>query len=127
MAFSADERLLCSAGAGGALYFWDLATGARLSEAEYVDKRCVFTSVALAGALAGGGGGPAAGRAAAGGGAPSAVVRGADGRLQHVREGRVVFEAAGPSGRQPGCMHLLGGGRVLLTTDAHGEIRCNHF
>ncbi len=42
LCFSSDERLLCSTGAGGALYFWDLATGASpLADAFSI---CVVTS-----------------------------------------------------------------------------------
>lgn len=42
LAFSGDDRRLVSSGAGGAVYFWDLSTGSRLIELEYVDKQCVY-------------------------------------------------------------------------------------
>jgi hypothetical protein len=42
LAFSGDDKRLISSGAGGAVYFWDMSTGARLMELEYVDKQCVF-------------------------------------------------------------------------------------
>jgi hypothetical protein len=32
-------------GAGGAVYFWDLATGARLSDAEHVDKMAIYAGM----------------------------------------------------------------------------------
>lgn len=40
--FSGNDQRLVSCGAGGAVYFWDLATGSRLMELEYVDKKCVY-------------------------------------------------------------------------------------
>lgn len=42
LVFSGDDTRLVSSGAGGAVYFWDLATGSRLMELEYVDKKCVY-------------------------------------------------------------------------------------
>jgi WD40 repeat protein len=42
LVFSGDDRRLVSSGAGGAVYFWDMSTGARLMELEYVDKQCVY-------------------------------------------------------------------------------------
>lgn len=42
--FTGDNRRLVSTGAGGAVYFWDLCTGSRLVELEYVDKKCLYTS-----------------------------------------------------------------------------------
>jgi WD40 repeat protein len=42
LVFSGDDKRLVSSGAGGAVYFWDMSTGARLMELEYVDKQCVY-------------------------------------------------------------------------------------
>jgi WD40 repeat protein len=42
LAFSRDGGKLISVGAGGAVYFWDVADGSRLMELEYVDKACVY-------------------------------------------------------------------------------------
>lgn len=42
LVFSGDDKRLVSSGAGGAVYFWDLATGSRLMELEYVDKKSVY-------------------------------------------------------------------------------------
>eukprot|EP00878_Enallax_costatus_P036943 GHUV01041578.1.p1 GENE.GHUV01041578.1~~GHUV01041578.1.p1 ORF type:complete len:135 (-),score=39.55 GHUV01041578.1:3-407(-) len=42
LVFSGDDSRLVSSGAGGAVYFWDLATGSRIMELEYVDKKCVY-------------------------------------------------------------------------------------
>lgn len=42
LVFSGDDKRLISSGAGGAVYFWDMTTGARLMELEYVDKKCVY-------------------------------------------------------------------------------------
>ena len=42
LAFSKDGVKLISVGAGGAVYFWDVADGSRLMELEYVDKACVY-------------------------------------------------------------------------------------
>ena len=44
LVFTGDDSRLISAGAGGAVYFWDLSTGTRLVELEYVDKKCVYSS-----------------------------------------------------------------------------------
>lgn len=44
LVFTGDDRRLVSTGAGGAVYFWDLSTGTRLVELEYVDKKCVYCS-----------------------------------------------------------------------------------
>jgi hypothetical protein len=111
MAFSSDERLLCSTGAGGAVYFWDIASGSRLSDSEYVDKRCIYACVAIAGNS----NGPHRGM-------PSAVVRAMDGCVQHLQQGRVEFELCGPQGGEASCMQLLGGDRVLLAADMHGTL-----
>lgn len=42
VAFTSDDRRLISSGAGGAVYWWDLATGSRLVELDHVDKRNVY-------------------------------------------------------------------------------------
>ena len=92
-------------GAGGAVYFWDLATGSRMGDAEYVDKRCMYASAAFAG------------------GNPNrvgAVVRANDGRLQHIVGGKVEYEVAGPKGGEKACCALLGGDVVLLASDDKG-------
>lgn len=44
LVFTGDDRRLISTGAGGACYFWDISTGTRLIELEYVDKKCVYCS-----------------------------------------------------------------------------------
>lgn len=44
LVFTGDDSRLISTGAGGAVYFWDLSTGSRLIELEYVDKKCVYCS-----------------------------------------------------------------------------------
>lgn len=44
LVFTGDDSRLISTGAGGAVYFWDLSTGCRLIELEYVDKKCVYCS-----------------------------------------------------------------------------------
>ncbi len=76
-------------------------------DAEYVDKRCIYAAAAFAAA--------SASRAAA-----SAVVRTHSGALQHIREGRVEFEIAGPAGGDASCVALMGADRVLVATDTHG-------
>lgn len=67
MVFSADDRHLISCGIGGAVYFWDVSTGARLLELEVVDKRSMYVA--------------AAHKDRAG----SAIVRTLDGRLQQLQ------------------------------------------
>ena len=42
LSFSADDRMLVSVGAGGAVYFWSMAIFARVHEMEHVDKRCMY-------------------------------------------------------------------------------------
>ena len=44
IAFSDDDRKIVTCGAGGAVYFWDVASGSRLMELEYVDKKSVYYS-----------------------------------------------------------------------------------
>lgn len=44
LVFTGHDRRLVSTGAGGAVYFWDLCTGSRLVELEYVDKKCLYIS-----------------------------------------------------------------------------------
>lgn len=44
LVFSGDDKRLISTGAGGAVYFWELSTGTRLIELEYVDKKCIYCS-----------------------------------------------------------------------------------
>ncbi len=44
VAFTTDDTRLISVGAGGACYFWDLQTGSRIIELEYVDKKCIYYS-----------------------------------------------------------------------------------
>jgi WD40 repeat protein len=47
LVFTGDDKRLVSTGAGGAVYFWDLSTGTRLTELEYVDKKCLYCSGVL--------------------------------------------------------------------------------
>jgi WD40 repeat protein len=47
LVFTGDDKRLVSTGAGGAVYFWDLSTGTRLTELEYVDKKCIYCSGVL--------------------------------------------------------------------------------
>ncbi|MEW5309048.1 MAG: hypothetical protein WDW38_000960 [Sanguina aurantia] len=54
LGFSADDRTLVSTGAGGAVYFWDMASFKRMPEHEFVDKRSIFTSVQCLNAHIGG-------------------------------------------------------------------------
>lgn len=165
-----------------ARYFWDLRTGKRRGESEYVDKRALFAAACFVEHE----------------GSAGAVVRASDGRLQHVMEvrgccglgmlwvglwgghrrclllvelgkewgrclwggsewwrwrwcccccsqalhsllpalvghsdlehlcpwcvqGRVAYEVAGPRSLHRACMAMLGGDRVLVTTDEAGE------
>uniref|UniRef100_A0A7R9VL67 Cilia- and flagella-associated protein 57 n=1 Tax=Chlamydomonas euryale TaxID=1486919 RepID=A0A7R9VL67_9CHLO len=103
LCFSADDRVLVSTGAGGAVYFWDLVNGTRIIDQEFVDKRSIYCSAAQ---LARPGSG--------------AIVRSRDGRLQHVRAGRVVHEVAGPPGGLASPITLLGDDAVVLAAAAQG-------
>lgn len=91
-------------------YFWDLATGKRHTEAEYVDKRALYAGAVFSGLE----------------GRTSAVVRASDGRLQHVYQGHVEYEVAGPRCTDRACLALLGGDRVLLTSNEKGAAREVH-
>eukprot|EP00955_Chlamydomonas_euryale_P088272 364363-Chlamydomonas_euryale.AAC.7 len=70
---------------------------------EFVDKRSIYCSAAQ---LARPGSG--------------AIVRSRDGRLQHVRAGRVVHEVAGPPGGLASPITLLGDDAVVLAAAAQG-------
>eukprot|EP00775_Hariotina_reticulata_P011301 gene11301-11451_t len=101
--FSGDDQRLVSCGAGGAVYFWDLATGSRLMELEYVDKKCVYYALCYSDRHAG------------------VIARTTDGRLQHIQDGRLAFEVSG-LGCDSSPMALTGDGRVLLAATSRGSI-----
>lgn len=44
LAWARDGAHLVSVGAGGAVYWWEVGSGTRLMELEYVDKACVYTA-----------------------------------------------------------------------------------
>ncbi|KAJ9504837.1 hypothetical protein QJQ45_030517, partial [Haematococcus lacustris] len=106
LVFSPDDHLLCSTGAGGAVYFWDLHTGSRLSDVEHVDKMSIFTCASFAGVNS----------------RKGAVVRTHDGRLLHVLGGKVEFEVPGPKASDSPCIAIIGEDRVLLSTNDKGAV-----
>eukprot|EP00878_Enallax_costatus_P010135 GHUV01010580.1.p1 GENE.GHUV01010580.1~~GHUV01010580.1.p1 ORF type:complete len:1050 (+),score=361.27 GHUV01010580.1:412-3561(+) len=103
LVFSGDDSRLVSSGAGGAVYFWDLATGSRIMELEYVDKKCVYYAACHHDRSS------------------AAVVRTMDGRLQHLQDGHLAFEVAG-LGHDASPMALTGDGRVLLAGTSRGSV-----
>ncbi|WIA33170.1 hypothetical protein OEZ86_006317 [Tetradesmus obliquus] len=103
LVFSGDDRRLVSSGAGGAVYFWDMSTGARLMELEYVDKQCVYCTACYNDRHA------------------AAVVRTMDGRVQHIQDGQLAYELAG-LGNDASPMAITGDGRVVLACTNRGSI-----
>uniref|UniRef100_A0A383W626 Uncharacterized protein n=1 Tax=Tetradesmus obliquus TaxID=3088 RepID=A0A383W626_TETOB len=103
LVFSGDDRRLVSSGAGGAVYFWDMSTGARLMELEYVDKQCVYYTACYNDRHA------------------AAVVRTMDGRVQHIQDGQLAYELAG-LGNDASPMAITGDGRVVLACTNTGSI-----
>ncbi|KAG2439922.1 hypothetical protein HXX76_004041 [Chlamydomonas incerta] len=102
LAFSVDDRMLVSAGVGGALYFWDLATLNRVVELEHVDKQSVYCGVAMCSHTRGG-----------------AVVRCLDGRAQQVANGKVEYEVTCKGGTNAPSL-MLGADKVYLAADDQG-------
>ncbi|GLC77526.1 WD repeat-containing protein 49 [Pleodorina starrii] len=102
--FSADDRMLVSVGAGGAVYFWDLSSYSRVMDLELVDKQALYCSVAVSNSETG-----------------AAVVRASDGRVQQIYNGKVQYEVAcRGSLTAPSC--LLGADKVLLAADEYGGV-----
>jgi hypothetical protein len=127
MAWSGDDRRLVSCGAGGAVYVWDPATGARLAGCEFIDKARIYTAggsrerklTCWQGRLGARGWQvawllckergllPAVSRRPTllaaqpavcyAGRCGGALARTADGRLQHIVDGRLVREVSGLS------------------------------
>eukprot|EP00198_Chlamydomonas_reinhardtii_P006316 XP_001695652.1 flagellar/basal body protein [Chlamydomonas reinhardtii] len=102
LAFGSDDRMLVSAGVGGALYFWDLATLNRVVELEHVDKQSVYCGVAMCGHTRG-----------------AAVVRCLDGRVQQIANGKVEYEATCKGGPNAPSL-MLGADKVYLAADDQG-------
>ncbi|KAF6260716.1 hypothetical protein COO60DRAFT_1637364 [Scenedesmus sp. NREL 46B-D3] len=103
LVFSGDDKRLISSGAGGAVYFWDMSTGARLMDLEYVDKQCVYYTACYNDRHA------------------AAVVRTMDGRVQHIQDGQLAYELTG-LGNDASPLAVTGDGRVVLACTNRGSI-----
>ncbi|KAF8067333.1 CFAP57 [Scenedesmus sp. PABB004] len=106
LAFSGDDRRLVSCGAGGALYFWDVPSCARLGELEFVDKRSIYHALAHHDRVPAG----------------AAVARTTDGRLQHIQGGQLMYELSGLGSNDSSPVALTAAGRVVLAATARGGV-----